>query len=67
MEIANFSNHLSEFCQAKRGPVLERDGQSRAYRYRFHDPMVVPFAFMDAVASQIVTEPQLAEMLNSKL
>jgi Cdc6-like AAA superfamily ATPase len=66
VQIATFSNHLSEFCQEKRGPVLERDGKSRAYRYRFHDPMVVPFAFMDAVASYIVTEPQLAGMLNTK-
>ena len=63
--IATFSNHLSEFCQEKRGPVLERDGQPRAYRFRFHDPMLVPFVFMDAVASNIVTEPQLAAMLTT--
>lgn len=66
VEISTFSNHLSEFCQEKRGSVLERDGQARAYRYRFHDPMIVPFAFMDAVASHVVTEPQLSEMLNNK-
>jgi hypothetical protein len=63
--IATFSNHLSEFCQEKRGPVLERDGQPRAYRFRFHDPMLVPFVFMDAVASNIVTEPQLAVILTA--
>lgn len=61
--IATFNAHLSEFCQEKRGPVLERDGQPRAYRFRFHDPMVIPFVFMDAVTKGIVSEAQLAAML----
>ena len=64
VEIANFNAHLSEFCQPKRGPVLERDGQPRAYRFRFHDPMVVPFVFMDAVTKGTVSEAKLASMLN---
>jgi hypothetical protein len=64
VEIATFNAHLSEFCQDKRGPVLERDGQPRAYRFRFHDPMVVPFAFMDAVAKGIVSEERLTSMLS---
>ena len=65
-EIATFSNHLSEFCEERRGPVLERDGLPRAYRYRFQDPMVVPFVFMDAVASTMVTEQQLSAMLGNE-
>lgn len=64
VEIANFNSHLSEFCQDKRGPVLERDGQPRAYRFRFQDPMVVPFVFMDAVAGSMVSEDKLASMLS---
>lgn len=63
VEIATFNSHLSEFCQAKRGPVFERIGQSRAYRYRFVDPMVVPFVFMNAVEKNIVSETTLTEML----
>jgi hypothetical protein len=66
IEIATFNAHLSEFCQPRRGPVLERDGQPRAYRFRFHDPMVVPFVFMDAVAKGIVSEAQLASMLSGQ-
>jgi hypothetical protein len=61
--ITTFNAHLSEFCQEKRGPVLERDGQPRAYRFRFHDPMVIPFVFMDAVTKGIVSEANLAAML----
>jgi hypothetical protein len=64
VQIATFNAHLSEFCQDKRGPVLERDGQPRAYRFRFHDPMVVPFVFMDAVAKGVVSEDGLTSMLS---
>jgi Cdc6-like AAA superfamily ATPase len=62
-EIATFSNHLSEFCQEKRGEVLERAGQARAYRFRFRDPLLVPFVFMEAVATGLIDNQQLAEML----
>lgn len=65
VEIATFSNHLREFCQPKRGGILERDGQPRSYRYRFHDPLVVPFVFMDAVATGLVTHDQLSNMLGA--
>lgn len=63
VEIATFNAHLSAFCQPKRGSVLERDGLPRAYRFRFHDPMVVPFTFMDAVTNGIVDEDGMAELL----
>jgi hypothetical protein len=65
VEIATFNAHLSEFCQDKRGPVLERDGQPRAYRFRFNDPMVVPFVFMDAVTKGVVSQDQLTSMLTN--
>lgn len=64
VEIATFNSHLSAFSQPERGNVLERDGQPRAYRFRFQDPMVVPFTFMDAVANEIVDEDHLANLLN---
>jgi len=63
VEIATFNSHLSAFSQLERGNVLERDGQPRAYRFRFQDPMVVPFTFMDAVANGIVNEDHLASLL----
>jgi Cdc6-like AAA superfamily ATPase len=60
VEVATFNNHLAEFCQPKRGSVLERTGQSRAYRYRFHDPLLVPFVFMDALNTGMITDENLA-------
>ena len=64
VEIATFNSHLNAFCQPERGNVLERDGIPRAYRFRFHDPMVVPFIFMDAVAMNMVTQAQMASLLS---
>ncbi|HTC92886.1 MAG TPA: AAA family ATPase [Terriglobales bacterium] len=65
VQIATFSNHLSEFCKQTRGEVLERDGQPRAYRFRFRDPLLVPFLFMDAMATGIVSSESLSDMLGA--
>ena len=62
--IATFTNHLSEFSQDKRGSVLEKDGQPWGYRYRFHDPLLVPYAFMNAVEGGLLTGEMLVEILN---
>lgn len=63
VQIAAFNNHLSEFCQPKRGEVLERTGQPRAYRFRFHDPLLVPYVFMNAVNGGLISDQKLAETL----
>ena len=63
VQIAAFGHHLTEFCSAKRGEVLERTGQKRNYRFRFRDPLLVPFVLMDAMNTQLVSRTQLAEML----
>jgi Cdc6-like AAA superfamily ATPase len=66
VEIATFSNHLSEFAQEKRGEILERAGQARAYRFRFRDPLLVPFVFMDAVATGLMDNEELSEMVGGQ-
>lgn len=66
VQIATFNGHLTEFSDEKRGSLLERVGQARAYRYRFRDPLLVPFVFMDAVAQGIVTDEQLADLLGGE-
>ena len=63
VKIATYNNHLSEFCQKKRSEVLERDGQLRAYRFRFRDPLLVPFVFMDAVSKGLVNDADLAGLI----
>lgn len=66
VQIATFSNHLSEFCKGKRGEILERIGQERAYRFRFRDPMLPPFVFMDAIATGLVSSEKLSRMLGAR-
>lgn len=61
--IATFQNHLVEFCQDKRGSVLERDGQPWGYRYRFRDPLLVPFVFMDGLEAGIASGNGLVHLL----
>ena len=63
VKIATYNNHLSEFCQENRAEVLERDGQLRAYRFRFRDPLLVPFVFMDAVSKGLVSDSELARFI----
>ena len=61
--VATFNTHLSDFMHSKRGQVLEREGQARSYRYRFQDPLLVPYIFMTSVASGLVDDQQLVKML----
>lgn len=64
--IATFTNHLVEFSQDKRGQILERDGQPWGYRYRFRDPLLVPYVFMDGIDSGIANDQSLIEMLGQQ-
>jgi hypothetical protein len=65
VEIATFNSHLTEFCEEKRGCILERIGQPRAYRYRFRDPLMVPFVFMDALANDLINDESLTFLLGT--
>lgn len=59
VEIATFQKHVNEFCEDDRGPVLERSGSPRAYKYRFCDPLLPPFIFMNAVSDDLIDAPGL--------
>ncbi len=45
-EIPTYAQHLNEFCMPKRGPILQKTGTSRLYRYRFVNPLMQPFVIM---------------------
>ena len=66
VSIATFTNHLAEFCEEKRGSILERDGQPWGYRYRFRDPLLVPFIFMDGLEAGITNGQSLLQMLDDQ-
>lgn len=51
IEIANYAQHLADFCGDKKGAVLQRRGESRKYRFRFSNPLFQPYVVMQGFAS----------------
>jgi Cdc6-like AAA superfamily ATPase len=54
VEIANFQNHLKAFIDPKRKQILHRDGEPRAYRFRFRQPAMQPFVLMKGITDGII-------------
>ena len=61
-EIAAFSRHLADFCSDDRGPVLERTGVPRRYRFRFRNPLLQPFVIMKGLAEKLITRSDLSNL-----
>lgn len=59
IEIPAFSNHLSQFLEPERGSVLQREGTSRRYFYRFTDPIFQPYVVLHGLSSGLVSDDQL--------
>jgi hypothetical protein len=65
-EISGFAQHLDKFSSdASRGPVLERAGTSRRFRFRFLNPLLQPYVIMRGL-SEGVLEGELLELLQAK-
>jgi Cdc6-like AAA superfamily ATPase len=60
--IANFQNHLKDFMSEKRGHILQRIGQTRAYRFRFRDPLMQPFVLMKGLQERLIDRAALANL-----
>lgn len=60
VQIAIFSDHLEQFCEAKRGAVLEKKGEARRVRYRFTDALMQPYVIMRALAEEKIEPNALA-------
>lgn len=58
IEIPAFSNHLSQFLESARGAVLQREGSSRRYFYRFSDPIFQPYVILKGLSSGLITDEQ---------
>lgn len=55
-DIPAFSQHLNAFCEPTRGPVLQRTGTARRFRFRFCNPLMQPFVIMDGIKKGMITE-----------
>lgn len=54
-QIPAFARHLADFCEDKRGPVLEKRGVSHKVRYRFLNPLLQPYVIMRGLANNFIS------------
>ncbi|CAN7616110.1 ATP-binding protein [Caballeronia sp. LjRoot34] len=50
-QIPSFSQHLNEFSEDKRGPILKKIGTARRFRFRFINPLLQPYVVMQGCLS----------------
>ncbi len=65
-EIPAFARHLNDFCELKRGPVLQKIGVSRRFRYRFINPMLESYTIIHGLANDIISDSKLEKVLQIK-
>ena len=53
-EIPSFAQHLKEFTEERRGPVLTKSGIPRLYRYKFTEPLLQPYVIMQGIKSKLI-------------
>jgi Cdc6-like AAA superfamily ATPase len=61
-DIPSFAQHLNEFSEPKRGPILEKTGARKRYRFRFINPLVQPFVIMQGFANGKLREDILVNL-----
>lgn len=54
--IGHLRPQLHELIEEKRGKVIQRVGEERAYRYRFSDPAMQPYVIMAGIRSGVLTD-----------
>ncbi|MDQ3585495.1 MAG: ATP-binding protein [Acidobacteriota bacterium] len=57
--IPSFSRHLTDFCSGKRGPILQKTGKARRFRFRFINPLMQPFVIIHGLAKQLLDDELL--------
>jgi len=58
-DIPAFSQHLNDFCDQKRGPILHRMGSPRRYRFRFINPLMQPYVIMHGLSKEIISNSEI--------
>lgn len=60
-EIPAFSQHLKEFCETKRGAILQRVGTTRRFRFRFKNPLFSPYVIMKGLSAGLIQTSDVME------
>lgn len=53
---------MSQFLEPERGAVLQREGSSRRYFYRFADPIFQPYVILTGLSRGLITDDQLRKL-----
>jgi hypothetical protein len=53
-DIPAFSRHLKDFCEKKRGAILQKSGTARRYRFRFVNPLMQPYVVMHGLSAGLI-------------
>ena len=61
-EIPTFSRHLNDFAESNRGPILQKFGTERKFRFRFINPMMQPYVILHSLANGLVSEDVVREL-----
>ena len=62
--IPAFAKHMNEFCSDERGPILDRIGTRRNYRFRFRNPLLPPYIIMSGIAQELINAGEAARIQN---
>jgi Cdc6-like AAA superfamily ATPase len=60
-DIPAFSQHLNAFCDDQRGPILQRIGETRRFRFRFINPLMQPYVIMDGIKRGFITDVSVGQ------
>jgi Cdc6-like AAA superfamily ATPase len=58
-DIPAFSQHLKDFCDDKRGPILQKKGEGRRFRFRFINPMMEPSVVLRGISDKLIEPDQI--------
>jgi len=61
-DVPAFARHLTEFCDERHGPVLQRTGFKYRYRFRFCNPLMRPFVVMQGLSRRAIDRAVLKEI-----
>jgi Cdc6-like AAA superfamily ATPase len=57
-DIPAFSQHLNDFCEGSRGPILQKIGERRRFRFRFINPLIEQFVVLKGISDGMITRDQ---------
>jgi hypothetical protein len=60
-DIPAFAQHLNELSEAPRGPVLQKKGATRRFRYRFINPLLQPYVIMKGLSDGLIDAKALGD------